>query len=76
MELLTVLTIQDPSAVSAEKTTLVMGYHVNQLVRIMSIYSEIMLSDNLLLSSFHCLRAWKSLVEMSSMGYFVLLKKT
>ena len=44
MELLTVLTIQDPSAVSAEKTTLVMGYRVNQLVRIMSIYSEIMFS--------------------------------
>ena len=29
MELLTVLTFRDPSAVSAEKATLVMGYHVS-----------------------------------------------
>ena len=44
MELLTVLTIQDPSAVSVEKTTLVMGYHVSPLVRYMSNYSEIIFS--------------------------------
>ena len=40
MELLTVLTIRDPSAVNAEKTTLVMGYHVSPLVRIMSNFIE------------------------------------
>ena len=40
MELLTVLTLRDPSAVSTEKATLVMGYHVSPLVRMMSNYSE------------------------------------
>ena len=44
MELLTVLTIKAPSAVSAEKTTLAMGYHVNLLVRIMSNFSKIIFS--------------------------------
>ena len=40
LKLLNVSTIQDPSAVRAKKTTLVMAYHVNPLVRIMSNFSK------------------------------------
>ena len=40
MELLTALTIRDPSAVSVAKTTLEMEEHVSQTVRLNSNFSE------------------------------------